>query len=176
MLATLRNAFKTGNATVAYPAVEPGLPYGYRGKPEHDVKQCIACGACAEVCPANAIQMSVDLAADTITWQINYGRCIFCGRCQENCPIDAIKLGKEFELAVMDADDLVEKASYTLEHCEACGKPFAPHKEVAYMQEVLEHVGGPESEEAKLMAHLCPACKRKRDGMVAAEREKGGEN
>mgnify|MGYP002905928465 FL=1 len=92
--------------------------------------------------------MDTDLAADTITWSIDYGRCIFCGRCEEACPMEAIKLTEEFELAVMSKDDLTSKSVYTLEHCSRCGKPFAPHKEIDYAKRLLQKTGGMEAEQA----------------------------
>ena len=117
---------KAGDATVKYPFAPFPTNKDMRGKPEHNAELCIACGACGVACPADAIRMDTDLAADTITWSIDYGRCIFCGRCEEACPMEAIKLTEEFELAVMSKDDLTSKSVYTLEHCSRCGKPFAP--------------------------------------------------
>ena len=136
-----------------------------RGKPEHNAELCIACGACGVACPADAIRMDTDLAADTITWSIDYGRCIFCGRCEEACPMEAIKLTEEFELAVMSKDDLTSKSVYTLEHCSRCGKPFAPHKEIDYAKRLLQKAGGMEAEQAPVpsvcarsaSASRCPA-------------------
>lgn len=170
MLKTLINALKTGNATVRYPAAPIELPYGYRGKPEHREKQCIACAACATACPSNAIQMTVDESKGTVTWHINYGRCIFCGRCEETCPFDAIKLGDEFELAVMAHEDLEEECTYLLEHCVACGKPFAPRKQLAYAEELLKNIAGEASAEIEgslQRIRMCPECKRALDARVA---------
>lgn len=179
MLKTLVNALKTGNATTKYPAAPIDLPYGFRGKPEHDEKQCIACSACASACPPNAIQMTVDDAAGTITWNINYGRCIFCGRCEEVCPFSAIKLGHEFELAVMAAADLDESSTYQLERCTVCGKAFAPRKQVAYAEDLLKNASGAEGDEvdsslSKL--RVCPTCKRASDARSAqaVSRVEGG--
>ena len=128
---------KAGDATVKYPFAPFPTNKDMRGKPEHNAELCIACGACGVACPAEAIRMDTDLAADTITWSIDYGRCIFCGRCEEACPMEAIKLTEEFELAVMSKDDLTSKSVYTLEHCSRCGKPFAPHKEIDYAKRLL---------------------------------------
>ena len=102
---------KAGDATVKYPFAPFPTNKDMRGKPEHNAELCIACGACGVACPADAIRMDTDLAADTITWSIDYGRCIFCGRCEEACPMEAIKLTEEFELAVMSKDDLTARAS-----------------------------------------------------------------
>jgi len=44
---------------------------------------CIACGACAEDCPTEAIS-----EGDPI-YTIDAEKCIDCGLCLENCPVDA---------------------------------------------------------------------------------------
>lgn len=168
MLKTLRNAFKTGDATVKYPFAPLETVPDFRGKPEHDMERCMACAACAVACPPNAIQMKTDLTAGTITWSINYGRCIFCGRCEEVCPVEAIRLGDEFELAVMRKGDLEEDATYLLERCSECGRYFAPRKEVDYACRVLASIGGnSEADDAIALARVCPDCKRRADAVSA---------
>ena len=64
---------KAGDATVKYPFAPFPTNKDMRGKPEHNAELCIACGACGVACPADAIRMDTDLAADTITWSIDYG-------------------------------------------------------------------------------------------------------
>jgi ferredoxin len=44
---------------------------------------CIACGACLEECPTEAIS-----EGDSI-YTIDGEKCIDCGLCQESCPVDA---------------------------------------------------------------------------------------
>ncbi len=112
-----------------------------RGKPEHNAELCIACGACGVACPADAIRMDTDLAADTITWSIDYAAASF-RPLRGSLPDGTIKLTEEFELAVMSKDDLTSKSVYTLEHCSRCGKPFAPHKEIDYAKRLLQKTGG----------------------------------
>jgi NADH-quinone oxidoreductase subunit I len=41
------------------------------------------------------------------TYNIDYNRCIFCGYCVEACPTDAITHGHGFELASLNATNLV---------------------------------------------------------------------
>ncbi|MDJ0804672.1 MAG: DUF362 domain-containing protein [Desulfobacterales bacterium] len=48
--------------------------------------QCTACGACAEICPKNAVHVNGRMAA------VTYSRCIRCFCCHEVCPEDAIAL------------------------------------------------------------------------------------
>lgn len=168
MFKTLKNIIKTGDATVKYPFAPLETTPDMRGKPEHDSQRCIACAACAVACPANAIQMESDTREGTITWSINYGRCIFCGRCEEVCPLKAIRLGSEFELAVMTKSDLVETCTYQLQACSECGRYFAPRKEVDYAVRLLDSLeASPEGDDAARLAGVCPACKRRADGIAA---------
>ena len=44
---------------------------------------CIACGACADKCPVNAI-----VEADG-KFEINADECIECGACAGVCPVEA---------------------------------------------------------------------------------------
>jgi hydrogenase-4 component H len=171
MLKTIKEILRTGDATVKYPFAPLDLPEGFRGKPEHSSVNCIACGACATACPPNAIQMQVDTKAGTVTWSINYGRCVFCARCEEVCPTKAIKLSKEFELAVMDKNDLEETATYPLQACTECGTFFASEKEVDYAARVLsEGSNDDEANQAAALVKICPACKQKHDAYRAKQR------
>lgn len=165
VLKLLREVWKTGEATVPYPFVPAEVTAGFRGKPEHDPKLCIACAACAIACPPNALTLTTDLDQGIITWSIFYGRCIFCARCEEVCPTGAIRLGQEFELAVMNKADLIEEADYELAACTCCGEYFAPLKEVEYVLALLEQAGltGEDLDERRALLHLCPTCKRKND-------------
>jgi NADH-quinone oxidoreductase subunit I len=79
----------------------------FRGRPvlvtENGVERCVACGLCARVCPALAIEVQ---AAETelekerypIKFEINMVRCIFCGFCEEVCPEEAIVMSNEYLL------------------------------------------------------------------------------
>ncbi|MCD6181974.1 MAG: 4Fe-4S binding protein [Candidatus Cloacimonetes bacterium] len=46
--------------------------------------ECVKCGICVDVCPANAIIESDEQYVIT-------DACISCGKCKDACPIDAIK-------------------------------------------------------------------------------------
>jgi ferredoxin len=50
-----------------------------------DEETCTACGACAEVCPVDAI--SVDESA-----KVDSELCSECGACVDECPVEAISL------------------------------------------------------------------------------------
>ncbi len=165
VLKLFREVLRTGEATVPYPFVPAEVTPGFRGKPEHDPKLCIACAACAIACPPNALTLNTDLDQGIITWSIFYGRCIFCGRCEEVCPTHAIQLSPDFELAVMNKADLIEEADYELAACSSCGVFFAPAKELQYVLALLEQAGlsGEDLDERKALLGLCSTCRRKND-------------
>ncbi len=47
--------------------------------------ECIACGACADACPVEALTVS-DVAV------VDADACIDCGACTSTCPVDALSL------------------------------------------------------------------------------------
>jgi ferredoxin len=71
----------------AFANIPPSLSQAARRflyvRPRVNPRACRACGACAEVCPAQAIEMGG-------VAKIDYGRCIECFCCQEACRFDAI--------------------------------------------------------------------------------------
>ena len=52
-----------------------------------DKERCVGCGACVEVCPAQAISMVGGKA------KINADKCVDCGRCAQVCPQEALYPG-----------------------------------------------------------------------------------
>ncbi len=46
-------------------------------------EECVACGSCAEECPAEAIQ-------EGEPYVIDEDKCTDCGSCTEVCPVEAI--------------------------------------------------------------------------------------
>jgi uncharacterized protein (DUF362 family)/Pyruvate/2-oxoacid:ferredoxin oxidoreductase delta subunit len=57
-------------------------------KPVQEKDTCAGCGQCAEICPAEAIQLGQQKV------DFDYDRCIRCYCCQEICPRDAIQFKK----------------------------------------------------------------------------------
>ncbi|MDR0696545.1 MAG: 4Fe-4S binding protein [Christensenellaceae bacterium] len=51
-----------------------------------DSDKCVACGACADACPVEAIEN-----ADS-KYAINADNCIDCGTCAGECPSEAISV------------------------------------------------------------------------------------
>ena len=50
-----------------------------------DKDKCTGCGACADVCPVDAITVESVAVVDGDT-------CINCGTCVDECPVEAIEL------------------------------------------------------------------------------------
>jgi ferredoxin len=49
-----------------------------------DADECIMCGACAEVCPEDAISEGEE------SYVIDPEKCTDCATCEDECPVEAI--------------------------------------------------------------------------------------
>jgi formate hydrogenlyase subunit 6/NADH:ubiquinone oxidoreductase subunit I len=95
----LRQLFRKP-ATLRYPYEKLTLPRDFRGRPIWDIKKCIGCGLCFDVCPSGAIEMIGKGLEAEIKHYVD--RCMFCGQCAETCPKNAITMSEEYELAGFD--------------------------------------------------------------------------
>ena len=108
--------------TEGYPDEPPKFQERFRGvhvleRDANGMEKCVACFLCAAACPSNCIY--IEAAENTEeqrissseryakVYNIDYNRCIFCGYCVEACPTDAITHGHGFELATLNATNLV---------------------------------------------------------------------
>ncbi|SFN35662.1 formate hydrogenlyase subunit 6 [Candidatus Pantoea varia] len=163
MLKLIKKVLNTGTATLGYPFKPLDLAPNFRGKPHYIAQQCIACGACANACPSNALTMTTSEDTKTIRWQLFLGRCIFCARCEEVCPTAAITLSQEFELAVWCKEDLYETADFPVCHCRECGKPYAVQKEIDFALSLLQEnaaLSDLQISERRVQYETCPTCKK----------------
>ena len=134
-------AFVKGPYTTKVPAEPSPAAENYRGKGEFDEDKCIACGGCAEVCPANAIEMIDKLDADPPVRAIvrYHDRCAFCGACEEQCATQGgVHLTNEYDLSCFDRKDCIVSTEKPLAMCEMCGAPIATY---AHIKWVAEQVG-----------------------------------
>lgn len=116
MRVTISYLFKK-KVTVQYPEVRPELSTRFRGLPALPIDpdtgrdRCIACSACARVCPDNVITVTQEVGEDKKryagSFTIDAAGCIFCGLCVEVCPTHALVMSDEFELAHATREDLV---------------------------------------------------------------------
>ena len=58
---------------------------------ETELDECIGCGACAEICPVDAVQMVEDKPQVDLDW------CIGCGVCAVQCPANVISISRRIE-------------------------------------------------------------------------------
>jgi NADH-quinone oxidoreductase subunit I len=113
---TFKEIFKP-KFTHLYPEQKDSPPLAFRGRPvlvqeETGIERCVACGLCARVCPALAIEVQ---AAETenekekypLKFEINMLRCVFCGFCEEVCPEEAIIMSHEYELTFFSYNNAI---------------------------------------------------------------------
>jgi Ni,Fe-hydrogenase III small subunit/NAD-dependent dihydropyrimidine dehydrogenase PreA subunit len=117
MLKALLARARQGHRTMRYPDGDaPALPPHFRGVPSVDSTRCPeGCRACAEACPADAL----DYAGGEV--RLDLGRCIFCPECEEACPTGAITFSDDYRLAASSRSDLVVAAGQQLQLAAALG-------------------------------------------------------
>lgn len=111
MLNVFRRSLMTPLQTTAYPSSPEPAPPAYRGQVQLAPQRCTGDGACARVCPSQAIAV-VHGDDGGWQWELSDARCVFCGLCEEACPTRAIVLSTEFELATRSATDLTTLARF----------------------------------------------------------------
>jgi len=93
---------RQGHRTIPYPAEQPYLPPLFRGRPVFDQGKCAdGCTACSDVCPSEAIKLSLEGP------RLDLGRCIFCGDCAAACPDDLIRFTPDWRLAASERSELL---------------------------------------------------------------------
>lgn len=115
MALTMTHFFKP-KFTRQYPEERFNPQPSYRGRPvlveEEGVERCVACGLCARVCPALAIEVQASETEQIkerypVKFEINMLRCIFCGFCEEACPEEAIIMSDEYELVFTNPEQAI---------------------------------------------------------------------
>ncbi len=133
-------SFFSAPYTTRFPAEAHRPEPEFRGLPRYHEADCVGCGACAQVCPPQAIIMTDDAAARRRTLTINYASCIHCGQCEEKCITGkGVRLSNDYSLSVMslEAKELFETVEKELVLCESCGRPIAPCDQLLWIKERL---------------------------------------
>lgn len=115
-------------------AFEPIAPF--RGRPRYCEDDCIGCGACAEVCPSNCIDVvdTVDGAAPGRRLVQHLDSCICCGQCERYCTTEkGIKLSNEYDYVGFTPQDFEESVEKELLLCEDCGCVIAPKDQIRWL-------------------------------------------
>jgi formate hydrogenlyase subunit 6/NADH:ubiquinone oxidoreductase subunit I len=136
---------------------EDAVPYpnGFRGKLNHRVDLCTACGTCVYTCSPGAITIDDD-EKFIVDWTYTEDRCTFCGFCVQYCPTHALSFEK------VSPAPLTERVQHYLFHqielqpCQNCGKP------VHLMPEPLleQMYGSPLPKEIVETQGLCEECRQ----------------
>jgi len=164
---------------------KPSVPAPrFRGKIEFDLDKCILCGACVEVCPANARAQEDDLIK-RVRREIHYQeRCIYCGQCVAYCTTkQGISHTLEYDLSQIKNegyDNVIEKE---LILCEKCGEVITTRAhllwiakrvgELAYAnpnlflvlsqeygEEAIPKITDAAPYRSEHLRFLCPSCRR----------------
>lgn len=188
-LRELREAIRAivkGPYTSRFP-YEPHQPFEtFRGRPKFYEDDCVGCTACAQVCPARAIEWQDDLKTKKRVLTIRWDLCIFCGQCEANClSVKGIRLSRDFDLATSRRKELSQTIEKTLVFCECCGEVIAPHDQLIWVADKIKSLlfsnttlmlyylankGFSDQEISRIlepalrsdrMLILCPKCRRK---------------
>ncbi len=114
--------------TVRYPYEPVIAPEAFRGKPKFIDEECIGCGACAQVCPARAIDVRdvVEGGSGVRTMTVHHDHCVFCGQCHRYCTTEeGIILTNEYETGTYDRNLAISSVDKELVVCQECGEVIA---------------------------------------------------
>ncbi len=128
-----------GPYTTKFPKVPSPAAPAYRGKPEFDEEECVVCGACANVCPAEAIEIIEEGAPEGKRKMIlHYDICQFCGQCHRDCLTEeGISLTQKYDLATLDRKECVVTIEDRLIFCEFCGDVITTSKHLRWLLQRL---------------------------------------
>jgi len=147
-------------------------PEGFRGRHEFDSEKCIGCGACAQVCSSDAIEVIDEDGRRSI--RVNYGHCSFCAFCQDECPTNAIRLTREYHLLTNDRETTYVVNDVDLLECSLCGGNFFPERQIDWALKRIIEEKVPKykefSDEILNAMKICLNCRREIKNIKKAKR------
>ena len=122
-------ALMQGPYTSKFPKVPHEPAKRFRGKPEYSNEGCIACTACALVCPARAIEFRDVVTKEKATRKmiLHLDECHYCGQCSALCTTrdddpPGVHHTTKFDLAGFDRSEMISTTDEKeLALCEICG-------------------------------------------------------
>ncbi|MCL5409023.1 MAG: 4Fe-4S dicluster domain-containing protein [Candidatus Omnitrophica bacterium] len=127
--------------TTRFPREPLNMPEGFRGKPQFYEDGCVGCGACAQVCPAKAIEVEENLDPANPTRNLTHipAYCINCQECERNCITgQGIKLTKQFDVSYFSEEEVNHSIQHQLVLCSHCGSVIGTKKHILW---VINRVG-----------------------------------
>lgn len=126
--------------TALYPAGPKAEFPSYRGFPRFDPAACVGCGACAQVCPSQAIEVADDAEARVRRLSVDHGSCMQCGQCQEKC-ITGKGIVNTTAYSLSLADPAAPEAVHGIEKeivlCEVCGTVIGARDHLLWVKDRL---------------------------------------
>jgi len=138
-------------------------PEGFRGDPHVDQGKCIGCSACANVCPADAIEIEDGGTARAVRFMRQ--ACVFCASCQDVCPTKAVELRCGDTAWIREKGASKSEATLPLARCGICGEGFIPEAQIEWaMKTVSDKRALTQADRVALQGRLgvCMACRRGR--------------
>jgi len=103
--------------TVCYPHERPdvsnwGGPIELVTFPETGTHDCIACNACARICPSRCITVEGKRPEGAkkmraTRFHLDFSMCSLCGLCVDVCPTDTLRYSTRYDEAVYTRDETV---------------------------------------------------------------------
>jgi len=137
-------------------------PQGFRGNPHVDQAKCVGCGACAHVCPADAIEIAGSGTERRVRFM--HKDCIFCGSCQDVCPSEAVELRAGRKEWFQTKEASLSEAYLAVRTCRLCGAAYMPDAQVAWaLRRMGEKLSLDASDRGMVERSLgiCMECRRK---------------
>jgi Ni,Fe-hydrogenase III small subunit/Fe-S-cluster-containing hydrogenase component 2 len=137
-------------------------PEGFRAEPVVSSTKCIGCAACANSCPAGAIEID-DMGADRVV-KFTHKDCICCATCEEVCPSKAVELTCKDKPWFENKETAISEATVELKKCLLCGLPFASSRQINWaMERIEEKLRIPKEAHDQLFTYssICADCRRK---------------
>ena len=135
-------------------------PECLRGLTKFFEDDCIGCGACAEVCPANCIQVVEDRDATPPVRRLTVrtDQCIVCGQCQRYCTTrKGIRVVNEYDTASLTPRSPSFSVQKELLVCEGCGETIGT---IDHLKWVARKIGPKTYANPTLMSALHPEMRR----------------
>ncbi len=138
----------------------PAPPANLRALTKYFEADCIGCGACAEVCPANCISVEDDLTANPPIRRlvVSTDQCIVCGQCERYCTTrKGIRVTNEYDIASMQPRTPSFSVQKELLLCEGCGEIIGA---VDHLKWISHKIGSKTYANPSLMAAVHPEMRR----------------